>query len=825
MVAASLAAASQKDNFNSTPHYVKLIRGSVTETVEISKLFLNQSYSTCNPRFHWQMFKQMDGLYYQDFSEGTAQLILPNISRFQVRNDSPNDDRNCHESGYLFTDAGTYRFSGSTLTLIGRNLKYANGDIQTVSLPQSENHPAAIFASGGRWFEDKGGTIQEIPREATTQSIAWKIRSAVILDDNVWILSNEGAFLYDGKAVRRVPDLPLDIEDVQFVGGSYWIILENQGILEPDGLSDDIESTKILYEVTPNASIEMTLRSDNYAIGMLALALGTRGTLVSGVYKPHFNYRGVALPTDAKPQFDFIFSDSHQSFEKMVAANRYSAEGSEIELPVGRPHLFVRIRDNYGNASDLEETVTVLPSAESLPIFGAALWLLGIGVIFLLSPYNDVCNSLMSNPWIRKFGSFGTIPLFLTIFPVARNYFLIRYVRELSRDLELAKSKESFVLPTPDFDLGHFDMLLSRDRTMMLLGRSGLGKTSYFRYLTYLYSASFHVYGRPKIPIFIQMARTVGNDPNEMIIGQFHKYGQIEDRDIALWFINQGDFVVFMDGLNEISEVGRKAVAAFADRASKRNFICISSQESYDELGWVPQLRLASLGVGEVTQLLSRTLPPDSVRQFVSLLNSEALDFYRIPQNLQFVIELLKRGNDAPKSLVKLYQAVFAPIVIEWESAGHGEYANIVFERSFAMLSAGDAVFDGQRLAIPDQIKAVLLQHKLLVRSGEAMLFQHDLVKAYFASNYFVDAHLAITESTFDKLDKNWLAMLEFSAPRLSAPERASMFLNVVRRDADLGALLFNRVSASDVNLIGERERAEFIRTLGEQSLKFQENH
>ena len=64
--------------------------------------------------------------------------------------------------------------------------------------------------------------------------------------------------------------------------------------------------------------------------------------------------------------------------------------------------------------------------------------------------------------------------------------------------IQVKEWKERFVVPSENFLPESFGQLLEKQRVILLIGQSGIGKTSYFRFLTACYAAKIKNELQPK---------------------------------------------------------------------------------------------------------------------------------------------------------------------------------------------------------------------------------------------------------------------------------------------------------------------------------------
>jgi hypothetical protein len=337
--------------------------------------------------------------------------------------------------------------------------------------------------------------------------------------------------------------------------------------------------------------------------------------------------------------------------------------------------------------------------------------------------------------------------------------------------------------------------------------------------MTDYYAREFRVFGSPPIPIYVPLSRIAIDEPTVMVSGQLDKRAGIEDPEMVEWFLKQGRFAIFLDGANEIGAPLRQKLSGFIDRFSSNNYVCVSSQESYEEFSWLSAIALVVLDIQQVRKILSPSGPDPSVESFLSRVVEKSLDFYRVPQNLKFAEQIIKNGQEVPDTLLGLYEAVFGPIGSVWEASGHAEYRQLVFSRAFEMIEKKTSFFEDKDFVAPAEVRAELLRQKLLVRSGEFLLFQHDLLKAFLAGTHFVDNEVFKGDVWLSKIDQNWSSLLEFALLKMNEADRENVLFRILGSDRKMAGLLFRRISESQPELMNATSMGEFVIRFGEASL------
>ncbi len=573
----------------------------------------------------------------------------------------------------------------------------------------------------------------------------------------------------------RFPDVALPNPSIECVNSTAWIVTD-----------------RAVYRTLSDVGLDVEYDAESSTDGWKQVIHWLAGpkALVSGVYNPTFRYRstGRSLPIPqrlATTNFDYIASPTAAESRVRALNDRFSAEGTPINLSAGAGAFYFRVRDNFGNSFVLKEDMFVWPTAAALPLLLATIWIGIAAFLIFASPYSRFCRTTIVNPWFRRFGSAGIIPLLLSMFPPLRRHFPGWYVRQIERSADFVEAGRLFIPPSAEFLFESFSKKLEQMEKAIIVGRPGLGKTTFLRYLCARYAQRFWTYRfhRPLVPIFIPIMRYPSSEPIEMFFAQMAAYGEIYDKELAEWFLRSGGFVLFIDGLNEVPEATRQKVCAFIDSVSRNNVVCVSSQQRYTEFAWLRGIDLAPLGKEEIQQVLARHTEPAAAERACERMDRAMLDIYCVPQNIMLSAPLVAAGHELPRTRLELYSAIFEPIVSEWDRNGHLEYSEVLFERAFAMLAKKLPFWATGGFECPDTIVAILVENKLLVRAGENILFAHDLIRAFFAARHFL-SHWREAASWETRPDRNWLPMLEFCVTEFTAPEDAEDLLHRLLRAA-----------------------------------------
>jgi len=417
-----------------------------------------------------------------------------------------------------------------------------------------------------------------------------------------------------------------------------------------------------------------------------------------------------------------------------------------------------------------------------------------IVLLIILAPFSGFCQQLIMNPWVRRLGSFFLIPLILTIFTPARQHLLRRYFRGLKKEKEFSDIQATFVIPGDEFDPNAFGTILLEEKKLLLLGQAGIGKTSYFEYLTGYYARNKNIPPSGAIPIFLPLARYQGEVPENIYTAQLSAFGQLSDRELNSWFLQKGGFLFFIDGLNEVDEATRHRISAFVDQHSKTNYFCINSQQIYPEFANIKQVSLASLTEDKILEFLHRRLSDEQLQAIVKQFAGNISEVYTIPYDLQFAVEFKKHNPELPipQSKKDLYETTLTPILRSWVSEGSTDYPDLLFHRAYTMLCAGDAFFDNSDPPLPDDLTGRLAKERYLVRRSSHYQFRHGLVRSFLASKYFSKRSESILSDENLDIDDNWREMLKFVLLDLERSDEAKNLVEgILQKNARLAGDLF----------------------------------
>ena len=470
---------------------------------------------------------------------------------------------------------------------------------------------------------------------------------------------------------------------------------------------------------------------------------------------------------------------------------------------------------------------SILPtSGISWPVMAGAYLVLAIlaiwTIMIALAPYLLFCHNLLMNPKLRRFASLGLVPVALFLFPFVRRHILRRYLRGLRRDVATAEWLSRYVLPSNDYKPDRFGSLLKRQKKLLVLGPSGIGKTSYLKYLTACYSAKRKRDTRLEnlIPVFFPLVLYQTQEPQSLFHQQLSHYGQFTDARLNSWFLKKGGFLLLIDGLNEVNQSKRQQIAGFVGQYTGNNYFCFSSQEIYPEIQWAEKLDLIGLEPEKVREFIARRLEREKAEYVIKHFNQPAYNLFSLPQNLEFGLDIVECNNPLPLAKRDLYETVMAPALKLWDQTQRTDFPAMLFSRAYEMLKSGHPYFESQNDPAKDDFLTPLLRYKILIPYGSHYLFRHDLIRAYLANKYFAGHWQDLLIKDLVTSNSTWRSMLEFVLLDFESQIDSREFLfAIATKNYQLAGELYKWLSKTDPDLCSDWSD-DFLKEYGKKVLE-----
>ena len=725
------------------------------------------------------------------------------------------------------TDIGpnlTSKRVGGHQWLLSGNHAYLRKQRGLVQKTDDNTEPLDFRTIAGRTWLRKGPKAYRL--EETELEPLLNGKNVVVLgvfdvDDEPWLATNRGVYRVaaDVSDARLVGEnRELNVSRIEKIGERAWV-LTNSGAYVVD---EDVE-----LHVDPGTG------GDWWKAVIECIIPGN--VWVAGVAHPEVRYESTASEEpEAIDGDDLAFSiimhpasseEDVEKFNKKRRENRFSdAEDFERSLTsaLQEQGILIEVRDAWGNREQYEAKGYVIPGPAVVPIVLGLLWLVALVLSIALAPYVRFVHNVLMNPFLRTLGFFGLVPLVITLIPSLRRHIFRRYARGVRSDKDFACWERRFVVPSEDYLPEAFGRDLERHRQVLLLGESGIGKTCYFKYLTYCYAARQIKTLAPRkvTPVFIPVALYEGESVEEAFLAQLQNYGGLTDKKLMSRLLQQGGFLILIDGLNEVGKEMRQKVSQFVNRHWKANFFCLSSQEKYLECARLAPFELAVFDVEQIQEMTRQKLGDGEAGSLIEQFNETTYEMCKLPQDLEFMLELAKDKQPLPQTKLELYERRLAPLLNQWKEEGNEHFCHVLYRRSYEMIYPGASIFDDPDQQIPERLRDGLIAARLLVRSGGQHLFRHDMVRAFLAAGYFGPRWVDVLSDPEVTVDETWRSMLQFVILDMQSPDAAKeMFFYLPEKDERLAKSLFRWTKAVRPALV-EPWEDDFNRHYGEVVLR-----
>jgi len=363
--------------------------------------------------------------------------------------------------------------------------------------------------------------------------------------------------------------------------------------------------------------------------------------------------------------------------------------------------------------------------------------------------------------------------------------------------------------------------MFAKRHCLLLLGRSGLGKTTYFRYLTArLSSGSAHL-NPALVPVYIPIGRyfPARKDVRALFHLQIASLGGLTDQQITSQLLESGGFLILIDGLDEVDAEARSNVSAFID-ANRANRIIVSSQEPYAELSGIPTTKVPALGSEEIAKLLSSFMEPARARKLLAELPADSLHHYQVPQNVVLAAGLVRERGSLPATEPELYHRLFEPAFSAWAAEGNEGYRELLCRCAFNLVVKRQLRLDGGEPAIPAAIVAWLSAQGMVRKSEQASFFRHDTIRDFLASRYFIDNWKETLDAPETSVAKHWVPMLRLALLDVGDDqERAFIFDKLLEANGDVAGITYREWRKSSVCQAVAWEGV-FLRNFGAKTLQ-----
>jgi len=363
------------------------------------------------------------------------------------------------------------------------------------------------------------------------------------------------------------------------------------------------------------------------------------------------------------------------------------------------------------------------------------------------------------------------------------------------------------------------DDALNKYKEFVIVGDPGSGKTTSLLYLNIITAReAFHSvdFKYSKIPVFIKLNLFEGNIYN-LIIDSFKKYGLNISINELPDILKKGNYVFFLDGINEIPmKLLNEAFAAFEFIHSEfPNIQCIYTSRAYnynDDLA-IPILHIQNLDEKSIISFIDRYLKHfenDKINGYTLLetLEPKIRKIVSNPLMLYMLLKMYISKNSIPKNRSSLYdEFVLQTLEIETKLGKKERGGKFSPKDKIEILS--NIAFDMQNSQIvstvnSEVIKSIqnfrnsfldienildeLFNNKLLEYNGENISFTHQSFQEFFAAKKLLKMYNEDKDISFTFETPGW--------------EEAVIFLSGLLKDSS--DLIFKYIIDKNLYLGGE---------------------
>ena len=303
-------------------------------------------------------------------------------------------------------------------------------------------------------------------------------------------------------------------------------------------------------------------------------------------------------------------ADETKKLEKM---NETLTVLSEMDKALSNPE-FEDAKKRVVRSLDHLKQALLVESVTQWGTNGADLWLahlaFWLALIFAYPKSRQVQALFFWNPWVRKLMGAGYVGFLLTLVSPLRRKLFEPFQTDLRADAGLENFDHQSYFGGSEVKTKGWktakpikDVIPTLKGQIILQAESGLGKTTYLRYLM-RQSKRIAVYLTA-----VECAQTKDKDVIQAVQAKLPVAAA--DADFLRSLIYSGAIDIYIDGLNEVNAETRAKIATFVRSYSKGNII-VTTQPLPD---WTPPSTaqtyiLQPLGKGQIVQfLVSRPLP------------------------------------------------------------------------------------------------------------------------------------------------------------------------------------------------------------------------
>lgn len=340
-------------------------------------------------------------------------------------------------------------------------------------------------------------------------------------------------------------------------------------------------------------------------------------------------------------------------------------------------------------------------------------------------------------------------------------------IKKLYYPLTIRCSKDS-----KDFKIDSFKKsLVKKYRRILISDNAGMGKSTLSKY--FCLSVLEENYA---IPVFIELRRL--SDQNRIIDEIFNQLDPIDqsfDRDFVLRLLKDGEFMIFLDGYDEIPVKDQESVTQdlkdFISKAGKNCFILTSRPEaSLSSFGEFQLFCINSLGAKESNKLIKKydaickKSIGDNLIKEINEGYSQVKEFLSNPFLVSLLYKSYSYNKDIPSKKSTFYEEVYTALYKEHDLSKdtykRPKFSNldiynfrlVLRELAFATSKLGEVEYTEPKLVAHidsarkrlaslefksyDFFRDLLLTVPLFHKDGTNVKWAHKSIQDYFAAEF-----------------------------------------------------------------------------------------
>ncbi|SFJ22167.1 NACHT domain-containing protein [Olleya namhaensis] len=319
-------------------------------------------------------------------------------------------------------------------------------------------------------------------------------------------------------------------------------------------------------------------------------------------------------------------------------------------------------------------------------------------------------------------------------------------------------------------DTINLDFLKNNDR-ILVSDYAGMGKSTLSRYLV-----NRCISKNLGIPIFIELRQI--NKENTILEELFNQLNPIEkdlDKDFILKIITRGDFIVILDGFDEIPTINQefviKEVRKFISKASKNKFILTSRPEAslssfgdFQNFFIEPLKKEDSFTIIDKYDNLSQIKIADNLKKDINDRISQIDEFLTNPFLVSLLYKSYTYNRDIPSKRVTFYDEVYTALFKAHDLSKDGykrqktskldiqDFRVILRDLAFntakkrlveyseqeliSYINQSKENISGISFKTNDFLDDLLLTVPIIIRDGNKIKWAHKSIQDYFAAEF-----------------------------------------------------------------------------------------